>query len=214
MSISACWLRRHKHYSSKMEPAIGNPSLVRDHSRWVFLLSEGGLVTLKWCSNNGFLAAHRRGREGRVLQVMSVLLGPHVEKLEQHVLVSGLSHVTLWAAPNASVTGLNHSLEMEKRARFWQECSWESWSYWHQETRRCVSGFGGSVWRAAWPLQERLGWVPPCCLCSAPARRCPPDETGGALGSDCPQGGRRQLGYTSHPGPESRRDVLLVKLDV
>lgn len=46
-------------------------------------MSEGGLLALQWCRNDGLLAAHWRGREGRVLQVMCVLLGPHVEELEK-----------------------------------------------------------------------------------------------------------------------------------
>lgn len=57
---------------------------VQDHLQRVFLLGEGGLVTLQWRRDDGLLAAHWRGRERRVLQVVRVLLGPHIEKLEQH----------------------------------------------------------------------------------------------------------------------------------
>lgn len=56
----------------------------KDYLRWVFLLSEGGLISLQRGCNDGFLAAHRCGREGRILQVVSVLLGPHVEELKPY----------------------------------------------------------------------------------------------------------------------------------
>lgn len=62
-------------------------------SRRVLLLNEGRLVALQRRRNDGLLAAHRRGGEGRVLQVVGVLLGPHVEELERHGSVTGPAHV-------------------------------------------------------------------------------------------------------------------------
>lgn len=56
------------------------------NSRRVFLLGERGLLALQRRRNNGPLAAHRRGCEGRVLHVVSVLLGPQVQELQGHAL--------------------------------------------------------------------------------------------------------------------------------
>lgn len=97
--------------------------------------------------------------------------------------------------------------ERARRAGSWRGCSLESWS-WCRGTARCACGCGGSVWTGAWRLRGRWGSAPPYCFCLAPARCCPPGETGGALGSDCPRAGRRPPGCTSLPGPCSKRDIF------
>lgn len=68
-----------------------NKKINDDFLHGVFLLSEGRLVPLQRCRNNGLLTAHWCWCERWILQVVTVLLCPHVEELKEHVWVSQIS---------------------------------------------------------------------------------------------------------------------------
>lgn len=137
---------------SKMEPATGTqPQWETTHAEFSFwvrgVLSRcSGVVTMALWLHTGVDVRDGFSRCSRVSCLVHMLRNWN----------NTCQLADRWCT-RAGATGLNDLPEMERRARFWRECSWESWSYWHQETRRCVSGFYGSVWRAAWPLQERWG---------------------------------------------------------
>lgn len=79
----------------------------------VFFLSERGLVPLQRRRDDSLLTAHRCWREGWILQVVTVLLRPHVEELKEH-----RSSQPDPAQQADKAKEINHEPEMERRVGF------------------------------------------------------------------------------------------------